>query len=98
MRVESLTDNVSALPTPFAADKALVGLLGQRVKLGNGVVKCLLGKVACAIGAVQNLVATSRSLVCAKERYQKGSLENGEVERKTQTNWVRWGKLSDSNV
>ncbi len=35
----------------------LIGLLGQRVELGNGVVECLLGEVASAIGAVQDLVA-----------------------------------------
>lgn len=33
-----------------------VALLGQRVKLGNGVVKGLLGEVAGAVGRVEDLV------------------------------------------
>lgn len=33
-----------------------VALLGERVKLGNGVVKGLLGEVACAVGRVEDLV------------------------------------------
>jgi hypothetical protein len=33
-----------------------VRLFGERVKLGNGVVKGLLGKVACAVRRVQDLV------------------------------------------
>jgi hypothetical protein len=36
---------------------ALVGLLGQGVELGNGVVKGLFGEVARTVWAVEDLVA-----------------------------------------
>lgn len=33
-----------------------VRLLGEGVKLGNGIIKCLLGQMASAVGRVQDLV------------------------------------------
>jgi hypothetical protein len=39
----------------------LVGLLGQGVELGNGVVESLLGEVASPVWAVEDLVAASVS-------------------------------------
>ena len=57
MRVESLNDTVSALPNLLADGHRLVRFLGQRVELGNSVIKCLLGKMAGTVGAVQDLVA-----------------------------------------
>lgn len=39
-----------------------VRLLGQRVELGNGIVKGLLGQVAGAVGRVQDLVVKDREV------------------------------------
>jgi hypothetical protein len=58
-----------------------VGLLGQRVKLGNGVIEGLLCEVAGAVGRVEDLV-----------------VEDGEVERQAETDWVGGSKLSLSDV
>ena len=55
IRVESL--KYVSRETSKLGRISLVRLLRQRVKLSNGVIKCLFGEVACAIGAVENLVA-----------------------------------------
>jgi hypothetical protein len=36
---------------------SLVGLFGQGVELGNGIVESLFGKVTSSVGAVEDLVA-----------------------------------------
>jgi hypothetical protein len=45
------------LATCSAKKDSLVGLLGEGVELGNGVVESLLGEVASTVWAVEDLVA-----------------------------------------
>lgn len=42
--------------------RVLVALLRERVELGDGVVECLLGEVAGAVGAVEDLVVEHREV------------------------------------
>ena len=39
-----------------------VGLFGQRIELGNGIIKCLLREVASALGRVEDLVVEDREV------------------------------------
>ena len=58
-----------------------VGLLGERVELGDGVVEGLLGEVAGAVGRVQDLVVEDREVQGEAEtdRVGRGELGLGDV-------------------
>lgn len=53
-----------------------VGLLGERVELGDGIVEGLLGQVARAVGRVQDLVVEDREV---KGETQADGVGGGEL-------------------
>lgn len=50
--VRLLAVRIISLPS----DKAAIGVLRKGIELGDGIVKCLLGKMASTIWGVKNLV------------------------------------------
>jgi hypothetical protein len=53
-----------------------VGLLGERVKLGNGIVECLLGEVAGTVWRVQDLIVEHREV---KGQSQADGVSGGQL-------------------
>ena len=57
--------------------RVLVALLAERVELGNGIVKRLLGKVARAVGRVENLIVEDAEVERETEADRVGRCEIG---------------------
>lgn len=82
IKVESLMkrgiSNVSRRPR---ASYSLVRFFGKGVKLGNGIIECLLGEVTGSVGAVENFVVEYREVQGQTESdgVGRGKLGNGNV-------------------
>lgn len=65
---------------PIASD-LLVRFFGEGVKLGNGIIECLLGEVAGSVGAVEDFVVEHREVEGQTESdgVGRGKLGNGNV-------------------
>lgn len=68
-----------------------VRLLRQRVELSDGVVERLLGKVACTVGRVQDLVVEDREVQCKTQTNGVGRCELGLGDVGSRLFW--WGQL-----
>ena len=74
----------------------LVRVLVERIKLGDGIVERLLGKLARAIGGVLqrwniiNGLRNQRAHISGANTHLDLVVEHGVVERESQSDWVGW--------